>query len=177
MPVTTEVIDQQLNAIPAFQVWFTRREITALPEIISAGETIKGLSSGLYQGTTWLLVLTDRRVLFLDKGMLFGLKQVELPLSQISGLSHKIGLLFGKIDIHTSGGHQEIDQLPKTEVKNLANVLSDLVAAARTPAAQQPTSGTGNDVVSQLERLAVLKEKGILSEAEFADQKRKILAC
>lgn len=33
-----------------------------------------------------------------------------------------------------------------------------------------------NDVVAQLERLATLKEKGILTDSEFAEQKAKILS-
>lgn len=33
----------------------------------------------------------------------------------------------------------------------------------------------GNDQLEQLERLADLKERGVLTEAEFAEQKRRIL--
>lgn len=39
------------------------------------------------------------------------------------------------------------------------------------------TSGSSNDssdVISQLERLAVLKEKGLLSDSEFEQQKKKL---
>ena len=41
--------------------------------------------------------------------------------------------------------------------------------------AQQQAEPAQEDVVSQLERLAALKEQGILTEEEFAAQKAKIL--
>jgi Short C-terminal domain len=40
---------------------------------------------------------------------------------------------------------------------------------------QQPAAPTGDEQLTQLERLAALKQQGVLSEAEFAEQKRRIL--
>jgi hypothetical protein len=40
---------------------------------------------------------------------------------------------------------------------------------------QQPVGAVGDDAISQLERLARLKEQGVLTEQEFAAQKAKIL--
>ena len=40
---------------------------------------------------------------------------------------------------------------------------------------EAPTSSSSIDVIMQLERLAKLKEQGILSEEEFQAQKHKIL--
>ena len=48
-------------------------------------------------------------------------------------------------------------------------------APAPAPVAAAPSAG-GNDTLSQLERLADLKAQGILTDAEFAAQKAKILA-
>ena len=57
------------------------------------------------------------------------------------------------------------------------------IAAQREEAYQQtvpqqaapPAEETGGDMVEQLERLAELKDKGILTDEEFAAQKAKIL--
>jgi hypothetical protein len=54
-------------------------------------------------------------------------------------------------------------------------------AAAQAVAAQQaaapaPAAPAGDDAVAQLERLAALKQQGILTDAEFEAQKAKILA-
>ena len=47
-------------------------------------------------------------------------------------------------------------------------------AAPAAPPATSPTP-SGGDELAQLERLADLKERGVLSEAEFAQQKQRIL--
>jgi hypothetical protein len=46
--------------------------------------------------------------------------------------------------------------------------------AETAPPAEQPSSGM-DDQLAQLEKLADLKERGVLSDTEFADQKRRIL--
>ena len=43
------------------------------------------------------------------------------------------------------------------------------------PAPVAAPAPTGDDQLAQLERLGDLKERGLLSEAEFAEQKRRIL--
>ena len=48
--------------------------------------------------------------------------------------------------------------------------------AAPPPPAAAPAGSTEGDTIEQLERLAKLKDQGILSEAEFAAEKAKILA-
>jgi hypothetical protein len=47
-------------------------------------------------------------------------------------------------------------------------------ASAAPPPAPEP-SGGGGDVVSQIRELGELKAQGLLSEAEFEQQKRRIL--
>ncbi|WP_330455124.1 MULTISPECIES: SHOCT domain-containing protein [unclassified Streptomyces] len=44
------------------------------------------------------------------------------------------------------------------------------------PAAPQPAASQGDDIIGQLERLAALKEQGVLTEAEFEAQKARLLA-
>jgi hypothetical protein len=53
------------------------------------------------------------------------------------------------------------------------------VAAQQAPppeAAAPPPAGDSDDLVTKLKELANLKDQGILTEAEFNDQKAKILA-
>ncbi|WP_405896397.1 SHOCT domain-containing protein [Streptomyces sp. NBC_00727] len=44
------------------------------------------------------------------------------------------------------------------------------------PPASQPAASPGEDIIGQLERLAALKEQGVLTEAEFDAQKARLLA-
>jgi hypothetical protein len=59
---------------------------------------------------------------------------------------------------------------------------AQMAAAAQQAVAQQPPAApppaapaAGTDVVSQLERLGALYQQGVLTDAEFAAQKAKIL--
>jgi hypothetical protein len=174
MPVEKAVVDAQLKALGDFHQFFTKREVAHIPEVLVQGETIRALTSGLYEGNTWLVVVTDHRLLFLDKGMVFGLKQVELPMRQISAISHKTGFLMGELQIATSAGKSVIKSIPKGDVAKIAGIVSDLVRVAHSPAVA-PAPVATNDIASQLERLAALMEKGVLTPAEFAAQKAKLL--
>jgi hypothetical protein len=47
---------------------------------------------------------------------------------------------------------------------------------APPPAPEPPPAAAGPDMLTQLRELGELREQGVLTEAEFADQKAKILA-
>lgn len=180
MSVDKEYIDEQIAKLGDFDQYFTKKEIKYLPELINDGENILAMTSGFLDGNTWLIVVTDRRLLFLDKGMIYGLKQVEMPLDKISGISHKIGMLMGQISVMTSGGTQKIENILKTDVPKIARIISDLTSREnKTSTKVAPSISSNNsedDFISKLERLAKLKEQGILTEEEFFSQKARILS-
>ena len=77
--------------------FFTKKELNYLPEILSDGEQILAFTSGLMDGNTWLLTLTDRRIIFLDKGIIYGLSQAIIDLDKVNSISFKTGLFFAEI--------------------------------------------------------------------------------
>ena len=174
MPVPKEVIDEQIKKLGDFDQWFTKKEIKYLPQVIDEGEEIKAMTSGLHEGTTWLIVVTNRRILFLDKGFFYGLKQMEMPLNQITSVSYKTGLMFGTLEVNTAGGTKRIEDISKKDVPKVAAIISELLRNLQSGSSQTQQQNK-IDVVSQLERLAELKEKGILTEEEFQEQKAKLL--
>lgn len=175
MAVEKEVVDQQIAALGDFDRWFTKKERNHLHEFINPGERILAMTSGVLDGNTWLITVTNQRLLFLDKGMVYGLKQMEMPLTQISAISHKVGLVFGNIQVSTAGGTKKIDMIRKQDVPKVAQIISDLVNEVQMRGTATAVEDPGQDVMSQLERLAALKEKGILTDDEFEAQKRKLL--
>ena len=54
--------------------------------------------------------------------------------------------------------------------------LEQQQAMQAAPPPPPPAAAPSVDVVEQLQKLAALKDQGILTEEEFADQKRKLLA-
>ena len=175
MPVEKSVVDSQLEGLKDYSQWFTKKEINHLPAVLDEGEVIRGFTSGFYDGNTWLIVVTNRRLLFLDKGMIYGMKQMEMPLKHISAISHKTGLMFGEISVQTSGGTHKISKVFKKNVSLIARTISDLIKETHEPA---PINNQNNsvDVATQLEKLGSLKEKGLLTDEEFQTQKTKLLS-
>jgi hypothetical protein len=49
-------------------------------------------------------------------------------------------------------------------------------ASAPVVAPEAPAPAAGPDIVGQLSKLAELRDQGVLTEAEFAEQKARILA-
>ncbi|MWL87139.1 PH domain-containing protein [Cupriavidus sp. SW-Y-13] len=159
--------------------FFTKKELNHLPEILMDREQVLAFTSGLMDGNTWLIVLTDHRVLFLDKGMIYGLKQVSINLDKINSVSGKTGLMLGEIRIQDGASERIIKNVWKKTVVPFTNKVRDALHAHRQPKgvpAAPPQQAAEDDIVSKLERLAALKERGILTDAEFAEQKAKILS-
>jgi len=159
--------------------FFTKKEMKHLPEVLYDGEQVLGLASGMMDSKTWLIALTDQRILLLDKGMLYGLRQTEFRLGHVSSVSYETGLMMGKIDIHVSSVKHQISQVPKKAVANFAErVRAQLQAPSPAAPASESVpsaSGSDDDIVSKLERLADLRDRGVLDDQEFAEQKAKIL--
>ena len=86
----------------------------------------------MYDGTAWLVVATDQRLVFLDKGLIAGLKQVDMPLVGIQTIQHKIGWLDGELLITTGGGVKKVDQLSKKSTAQFCATLSELINTAHS---------------------------------------------
>ena len=107
--------------------FFTRKELRYLPEILMEQEQVVAFSSGMMDGKTWLIALTDKRVIFLDKGMLYGLKQTSIPISKISSVSGETGMMFGKITISTGSDEKCISKVWKKTVRPFTNKLNEII--------------------------------------------------
>jgi hypothetical protein len=151
---------------------FGRKEINELPQILAPTEHIDNIIQGTYNNGQGILVSTNRRLLFVDKGLVYGLKVEDFPLDKISSIQYETGLLLGKVKVHTSGNIATIDNVEKASARKFAEFVRDKLSQ---PKESQTQVAPQTDILGQLEKLAKLKENGILSEEEFAEQKKKLL--
>ncbi|CAM3485403.1 YokE-like PH domain-containing protein [Bordetella sputigena] len=156
--------------------FFTKRELNHLPSVLSDGEQILAFTSGMMDGNTWLITLTDRRIIFLDKGLIYGLKQTAIDLDKVNAVSGETGLMFGRIEVEDGASRRVIKNVWKKTVVAFTNKVQEAMDARKLNRRSGPVAGEGDDVVSKLERLAALYEKGILNQQEFAEQKARLLA-
>lgn len=156
--------------------FFTKKELNYLPEVLRDGEQILAFTSGLMDGSTWLITLTDRRIIFLDKGMFFGLTQSAIHLDKVNAVSGSTGIFFGKISIEDGAKERVIENVWKQTVKNFTNKVQDAIEVRKNNNFQSVSSAPATEnPYEKLEKLASLKEKGIISEDEFEKEKKKIL--
>lgn len=157
----------------------TKKEFFHLPKILNTGETPLAIASGMMDGNTWLITLTNQRVIFLDKGMLFGVKQVDINLNNIASVGGKTGLLLGEIMISTSGQNYTIKNVAKTSVIPFTNLVNETrnkpSSSEEVQAKKNPEKKAFDDVMDKIERLAEMKAEGILTDEEFQLQKQKLL--
>jgi hypothetical protein len=163
---------KKLSAETGDNLFFTRKELAYLPEILRPNEEVLAFSSGFMNGNTWLIALTDKRIIFLDKGLLYGLKQAIIDLNKVNSVAGSTGALLGKIIITDGAQTYTISNVSKGTVKPFTNKIQDAIdslTASKTPQIQ-PNSSPDTDPIAMLEKLAGLKDRGILTEEEFTSK-------
>ena len=159
---------------------FSRREIQELPNILWDDELPEQCVTGKYHANSGILVATDRRMLFVDKGLLGQLKVDDFPYDKISSLESNRGILAGSIVIHTSGNWDCIDSIPKGQVDAFVAAQRKKVALWKNKAevppqtSRQSPSSIGS-VIDELERLGKLRQQGILTQDEFEQAKARLI--
>lgn len=167
-----------------------KREIRKLIEYLWEGETVRHMVSGTYGNGTGLIVLTDRRLLFVKDGWTTKTTE-DFPLDKISSVQWSSGPLLGKLTVFASGNKAEIVNVQKQTGKVIADTIRERLAsgpsypatpppapvqqAPAPPAAtQQPVQG--DDVFAALEKLGKLRDAGVVTAEEFEAKKAELLA-
>ncbi|ONI63302.1 hypothetical protein CSIV_14170 [Microbacterium sp. CSI-V] len=146
---------------------FVRRDLNHLETHLADGETVDRIVSGTYDNANGILVLTDRRLLFLNHGIL-SQRSEDFPLEKISSVQFKGGMMLGEVTIYTSN--------QQATIKNVAKPLGKTFTDAVRSRGSAPRAAAPPDHAQQLAQLAELRTAGVLTEDEFAAKKAEILA-
>ena len=139
--------------------------------------------TGLYGSSNGLLVATNRRIIFLDKGWT-SFKMEDFSYDKVTTIESQTGLFFGELTIYASGNKEQIKQVPKDfQVRPFAdfvrNKLETFKHSGGQPSAtppEQTTQGPPTSIVEELKQLAALRDDGVLTEEEFAALKTRLIA-
>ena len=134
---TIEEIHAQINALPHKYIFYTKKEIKYLPEVMVENERIMALTSGYMNNTTWLAVCTNRRVIFLDKGMLFGLRQVQMNLDRIQSIDSSYTIFFGTIRLWDGAASFQLKMVMKSSVQPFVRAVRNAIDDYRKIAFQE----------------------------------------
>jgi len=137
------------------------------------------MTSGNYGHGTGLLVLTDRRLLFLKEGMT---KQTEdFPLDKVSSVQWSSGPLTGTITIFASANKAEIKNVNKADGKEMTDHVRHRLSAPKPSTAsasgdQSAVASTAMDIPDQIRKLGELRDSGVVTPEEFEAKKAELLA-
>ena len=154
------------------------REIKRLADYLWEGETVGQMTTGTYGNGIGLVVLTDRRLLFVQDGVLSKTTE-DFPLDKVSSVQWTSGMLMGEIIIFASGNKSAIKQVDKNDGKEIVDTIRHRLSTPPPPAAPEaaalPPRQTAVDPIEQLKKLGELRDAGIVTEAEFEAKKAELL--
>jgi hypothetical protein len=169
-----------------------------LAQVLTPGETVHVKLKGAYKQA---LVCTDKKVIILKAGFMaghfFGDNTFQMPYGRISGAEVKFHLLTGYFEL-SSGGMENTQKSywstsgeksnpwkapncvcieDRTKVDRFRAACDFILTFQpnQHPLPDAPSSSGEDDVISMLERLATLKERGLLTDQEFQEKKAELL--
>lgn len=196
-PTRLDEIKDQIVALNARLSVLANEEVNELANILDRDEKILAIAEGidLQSKREGIIFSTQKRVAFIDKKFLGGVVKNEFSLQSISSIDHTENLLYSILKINSNIGIAEFKLHNKNDGRAFTGINRNfryseplrqesrpLQAFSQTipGLAQENVYSTANkeasgNVFEQLEKLGKLKEMGVLTDAEFAEQKKKLL--
>ena len=180
-----EIDEQWLKAAPSpWGLGMNSGERKMLYTLLDQDETLERLVGGDFgpdlgqakPGKTFhhgIGAATDRRVIFVDKGVLGSTEVAELPYASIEAITHSKGMFRGGIRITGKGALSlRIENVAHEDVLPFVNCVREHLQALKSGAATGDAQASEAD---EIEKLAALMEKGYLTKEEFEAKKKQLL--
>lgn len=172
---------QKLNANLSM---FTKGEIKELPYLISEDEQIIAITDAQFVNTldAGVLVATPKRMLSVSKGM-FGAAKINAYHNEgIKAVSFVTDPRSPIIKLHLDERVVEFEcYMDKEDAEKFYDTIKTIYNNPKEQSLKGINTANKNVLVSseevfnQLEKLGKLRENGILTDAEFSEQKKKLL--
>lgn len=167
-------IEERLTELGLSNLFGTKKEIKALPKYIDESEQIQYVASGLTGENSILLVLTDERMIFLDKGIAYGIRKTEIPLDKINSVSYEKGMLTSTLKVFTGAAPVEIRSIPNSSIEPLTAAINKEIKRSKQPKTVI-LNNTATSVADEIRNFKSLLDDGIISQAEFDEKKKELL--
>ena len=107
-------------------------ELGELPKLLLAGEDVLAVVQGVFRRGPGILVATTQRLLFLDKGWVFGLHFEQFQYAQLTAVDYD-GAVWARITVVGSGGTEQIDKAPRDAARDLCERVQPLLGPRTAP--------------------------------------------
>jgi len=153
---------------------FGRKEVRHLQHLLHGTEHVLILGQGQYEKKQGLVVLTNQRLFFFEKSMLGQETIEEFSLKAITSLETGKKMGGERLVIHASGNSNEIKGMFHGQADEIARQFRRLKSEQEAPLPAAPAQPV-DDPLAQLERLAKLRDQGIISAEEFDQKKAELM--
>ena len=168
----------QSSGIDGFSRYLAKKEINYIPEVLLEDEEFDCLIQGSLGIKNGILFLTNKRLVFLDRGMFGRTETTTFLLKQIGGIDYANGMMLAEIRIHSTGmAPTKIENVAIQEARKFTQKVNECILNVNNPNPQVVPLYNANtpNIADELLKLSNLKNSGVLTESEFNDQKAKLL--
>lgn len=165
---------EELKKLPGFDSWGTKKEIKYLRTMLLENEEVLAIASGIIEGNTWLITCTTRRIIFVDCGMIYGVKHAEVLLDKINAVSFKNGIVLGEIHIEDGANNRIITNVSKNSTKPFVEAVHKAIDMERK-SGQKQANNYSISKADEILKFKQLLDAGIITQEEFEQQKRQLL--
>jgi hypothetical protein len=155
------------------------RSLEAIEKNMEPGERVLRIASGV-RGSGYtnnergLMVLTDRKVLFVHQGIVRS-SQEAIPLDLITAVSVRKGLRWSEVKTTGAQSTEVVGQVNKFDAEAIASELNSLLTNRKHGGSQLLAPPAQVGLADELTKLGVLRDQGLLNDEEFASQKARLL--
>ena len=180
---TLQELRGQIDSLPHKYIFYTHKEIRYLPKILKDDERILALTSGFMEKHTWLCVCTNQRILLLDRGMFFGLRQIQMNLDRLQAIDSSFTIFFGRLRFWDGASSISIGMVLKSTIVPFVRTVQEAMDQYKRQRVHEaigsvtgtPPAHNASPWLTELERLAAMKNSGQITDVEFAAAKAKLL--
>lgn len=117
-----------------------------------------------------IFVATKQRLVFFAKKMV-GYDLESFPYNKISSLEMSEGIMGYKISFYASGNKVKMKWIDAGDVPKFVSFVNSKISED-----SDQSKNTNLDIPTQIEKLSLLMEKGLLTHEEFQNKKTELLA-
>lgn len=176
MPTLYEV-KTQIRSLEGANKLIDSKEIKELPNILEEGETVKKVAKGFYEQRDGILVATNKRLIFIHKGVLFGFGIEDLTYDKLTSVQHKLDPTFGTITILTSDDRMDIQRVDKKQAISFSKYAREKIARSGNHFVNNRKKRLSESlsIADQIKKLTDLRDAGLLTDEELLVHEQKIL--
>lgn len=180
---TLEEIQSEIENLPNGDREKKNRAVKELPNILYDDEHVGNITHGghFYYGyigvKNGILVATDSRVLFIDKGLIYGVNADAFLYKEITSIKIKHWPLFDEIVLYTRAGEFEIRGILKEDAKNFCEYVCARINIPADGAAQSNKSIDDSISKNQDVSRSVLEEDSATEALRHSLYEKKYVKC